>query len=286
VRVVWERGIPAEVDEAPPEPEAPRAPRPPHPVREPLIEMVELPGGTFWMGSDPAQDPLSGADERPRRQVRLGPFSMGGTPVTRGLYRLVRSTSPERWEASKDDDALPANWLSWEDAVRFCNTLSERSGLRPSYRNTDAGWTCDWDSDGYRLPTEAEWEYACRAGTDTPRFSGWDMKEAERFAWLFGNSGYREHAVGEKAPNPWGLYDMFGNVWEWCWDWYADAYDPKDLDNPKGPNVGEMRILRGDSFKGVRVVLRFAGRFVGEPELRSDDVGFRCVRGSGRQLGH
>lgn len=145
VRLVWERGIPLEHEEVPPlrrqpvmpeaveepplGPEPPPTPQPPYLVRDPLLELMALPGGTFWMGSDPALDPQVRDDERPRRQVSVGPFAMARTPVSRGLYRRVLQTSPSEWGGGKGgkDDNLPANVVSWEDAVRFCNALSAQS---------------------------------------------------------------------------------------------------------------------------------------------------------------
>jgi formylglycine-generating enzyme required for sulfatase activity len=307
VRVVWERGIPQEQMEVPPQrrpvrpgpaqgpeqspsgPEPAPAPQPPYPVQDPLLELMMLLGGLFWMGSDPALDPQAYSDEQPRRRVRVGAFAMARTPVTRGLYRALMQMSPSEWEGDKDD-SLPANYVSWKDAVRFCNALSARSGRSPCYRQAAAEWICDWEADGYRLPTEAEWEYACRAGTEAPWFWGRDAKEAVRYAWLSGNSGNKPHPVGQKDPNPWGLYDLAGNVWEWCWDWYVGAYDPQDLEQPRGPRKGEERVLRGGSFVDVPGGLRSAarlragGRFT--PVDRDGSFGFRCVRGSGRQLGH
>ena len=302
VRVVWEHGVPAEADvvrpvrrspvvgdlsqgaeEAPAAADAPLDPRPPYPLHDPLIELMALPGGTFWMGSDKTLDPQAYDDERPRRQVNLAPFAIAITPISRGLYRSVMKTLP-RVAGRTRTTTCPANNLTWKDAVGFCNALSEQSGLRPCYREADGGWKCDWDADGYRLPTEAEWEYACRAGTETPWFWGGDEKDAGRHAWFSGNSDGKPHAVGEKAANPWGLHDMAGNVWEWCWDWYAETYDPKDLDNPRGPARGAWRVLRGGSFLDGPRDLRSAVRFRVEPGARDGDVGFRCVRGSVRQL--
>ncbi len=290
IRVVWEPGtIPAEVEETQPEryrpaipepavetPEPPESsdipsePQPPYPVQDQLIEMIELPGGTFRTGN-----------EWLHREVSIQPFAMARTPVTRGLYRSLVKAPPKAWKSGRDE--LPANSVSWEDAVCFCNTLSERSGHRICYRESGTGWVCDWEADGYRLPTEAEWEYACRAGTQTPWFWGEQKEDAVHFAWFADNSSIKPHPVGEKKPNPWGLYDMAGNVWEWCWDWYA-TYDPRDLDNPEGPAEGESRVLRGGSFGVVPRSLRSARRGRFEPVGLNFDIGFRCVRGSG-QLG-
>lgn len=303
LRVLWGRGIPEEVEEPPPlprqpvvletpeeplepppEPPPPPPPQPLYPVQDPLIELMALPGGRFWMGSDQTLDPQAYDDEFPRREVRLRPFAIARTPVTRGLYRRLMPSAPSAWKGDKEDDNLPANILSWEDAVRFCNALSQQSGRTLCYQKSDSGWECDWQADGYRLPTEAEWEYACRAGSQTPWFWGAEEKDAAQYAWFSSNSGYRLQPVGTKAANSWGLYDMAGNVWEWCWDWFA-SYDPQELDNPRGPVAGKLRVLRGGSFTFEPRRLRSAARLRLEPERRVFSVGFRCVRGSGRQLG-
>lgn len=295
VRVLWGEGVPLEVEVPPPprpepqaelEPPPPREPLRPHPLQDPLIELIALPGGSFRMGSDKELDPQTRDDELPQREVRVRAFAMARTPVTRGLYRSVMPAAPWDWGRDKGDDVLPANYVSWQDAVRFCNALSERTGLAPCYREVKGGWSCDWAADGYRLPTEAEWEYACRAGTDTPWFWGGDADAARYYAWFSGISGSEPHPVGGLEPNPWGFQDMTGNVWEWCWDWYTDTYDPADTDNPRGAAQGRRRVLRGGSFGNVPGLLRSAVRLRDEPGLRFVRIGFRCVRGSVRQPDH
>ncbi|AUB83513.1 formylglycine-generating enzyme family protein [Candidatus Thiodictyon syntrophicum] len=286
VRLVWP-GERAGADLAPPPPRPPVLPpvvSAPCPVHDPLIEMVQLPGGSFRMGSDEARDPQAYDDECPSREVRVSPFAMARTPITRGLYRSLVKDAPSWWRRDKDDDALPANYVSWDDALRCCNALSERSGLKPCYRQTAAGWDCDWAADGYRLPTEAEWEYACRAGTGTPWFWGADGKDAGHYAW-FGTDWLTGsvHRVAQKLANPWGLHDMSGNCWEWCWDWYASPYDPSATEDPRGPAGGQSRGLRGGHFDKVPRSPRSADRVGIAPEVRHKLIGFRCVRGSGRQ---
>ncbi len=144
----------------------------------------------------------------------------------------------------------------------------------------------DWDqkANGYRLPTEAEWEYAVRAGTKTRWFFGDDDAELGRYAWFSGNAGNRVHPVGEKESNPWDLHDMIGNVWEWCWDWYGDySKDTAAVIDPIGPLTGVCRVLRGGAYWSGARRLRSADRIRHEPENRSDDIGVRCVRGPRRQ---
>jgi formylglycine-generating enzyme required for sulfatase activity len=211
-------------------------------------------------GLPPGQVTLS--DRRTRRSwpVDLAPFRLGTFPVTQAQYFRVTGERP----SASSGDALPVEGVSWWDAVRFCNALSERDGLPPAYR-IDAD-DIDWDrtASGYRLPTEAEWEYACRAGTAGPRYGPLDD-----IAWHRGNSAERVHRVGGKAANPWGLHDMLGNTWDWCWDVYdAEVYGP-------------YRVLRGGGWFDEHWSCRASVRRRSHPSLRLDDVGFRVAR-SGR----
>ncbi len=254
-----------------------------------LPEMLELPGGTFLMGS-PESDSQGYSDERPQHQVTVSSFAMSRYPVTRRQYRAVMKETPSKWQKNQDDDRLPANYVDWFDAVKFCNALSGQQGLQPCYRIK--GKQVEWDqqANGYRLPTEAEWEYAVRAGTTTRWFFGDKPDELERYAWFTKNvfkgiaiafTGW-VHSVGEKEPNPWGLYDLAGNVYEWCWDWYGAYSSDADAD-PVGPPTGSSRVLRGGAYCYVAWNLRSAVRNRRAPVLRDDFIGFRCVRGSRRQ---
>jgi len=257
---------------------------------DPMIQLVPLAGGAFWMGSDKRRDPSAYDDELPRRQVRLRPFLIARTPVTRGLWRRVMAAAPRPWqrpvpaEWSAGDDALPATHLDWFAALAFCNALSVRSDLPPCYQGSGEDWTCDWQADGYRLPTEAEWEFACRGGTETRWFWGDEEGGAKAHAWYRANSGFRLHPVGEKGANPFGLHDMAGNCWEWCWDWYAQRYDADQTDDPRGPGEGRWRVVRGGSFDLEPWDLRSADRAWDEPWDRFEYLGFRCVRSGPRSL--
>jgi sulfatase modifying factor 1 len=271
----------AEEAEAGLAPRAETGPEPPYVVEDPRITVVALPGGAFWMGSDPKTDPQARDDEAPRHRVRLSRFAMAEVPVSRELYRSLMGDVPAEWTGSEDEGRLPANDVSWRDAVRFCNALSEASGFTSCYREEGGDWRWDRAADGYRLPSEAEWEYACRAGTETPWFWGAEESDAGRYAWFSGNSGIRVHPVKSKAPNPWGLYDLAGNVWEWCWDWYGE-YRQEEQQDPEGPPSAGWRVLRGGSFFDMPWDLRSASRLGFGPLFRPERIGFRCVRGSGR----
>jgi sulfatase modifying factor 1 len=205
----------------------------------------------------PGQVTLS--DRRTRRSwsVDLAPYRLAAVPLTQARYAQVTCQRP----STARGDRLPVEGVSWWDAVRFCNALSGRAGLAPAYR-LDAD-IVEWDAsaDGYRLPTEAEWEYACRAGTTGPRYGHLD-----EIAWYRGNSQERIHEVGGRQPNAWGLYDMLGNVWEWCWDIYdAEVY-------------GTYRVLRGGGWFDEHWSCRASVRRRSHPTFRIDDVGFRVAR--------
>ncbi len=160
---------------------------------------------------------------------------------------------------------LPMTEMSWLDAVRFCNHLSRDEGLEPCYtlgESRDAeDVRCDWDADGYRLPSEAEWEYACRAGSTDVRYG-----ELDEIAWYRENSGGTPHDVGTRAPNAWGLHDLIGNVWEWCWD----VYDPTVY--------GPYRVFRGGGWADVPRSCRASCRRRSHPTFHMDDLGFRLAR--------
>jgi formylglycine-generating enzyme required for sulfatase activity len=255
-------------------------------VRDGPLTMIELPGGQFLMGS-PDTDELADDDEKPQHRVTVSGFRMAVTPVTAGLYNEVMQREP----VPQAQERLPAVKVTWYDAIAFCNRLSVREGYRPCYRRRFKHWVCDWHADGYRLPTEAEWEYACRTGMATRYAFGDDPERLGNYAWFAENSSGQVQTVGQKWPNRWGLYDMHGNVLEWCWDLYG-VYSPGAEVDPVGPSSGSLlRVVRSGSFHvppgvlhstlqafGSPEALRSAARGFFFPEDRRDDLGFRCVR--------
>ena len=229
------------------------------------IDMIEAPAGTFLMG-DEADGPV--------HRVRITkPFLPASVPVTQELYQAVMGDNPSRFQGSD----LPVESVSWFDAVKFCNRLSERMNLNPAYRIEDQKVSWNRESFGFRLPTEAEWEYACRAGSTT-RYSWGDLESnIGESAWYMENSQGTTQPVGQKKPNSWGLFDMHGNVWEWVWDWY-DGYPNQETVDPVGSRAGSARVVRGGCWLVGALDCRSAIRFYVEPGLRGADVGFRLSR--------
>ena len=236
------------------------------------FDMVQLPAGAFTMGSPPSEEGRRDVETQHRVVLTRG-FELGVVPVTKSLYAAVLGTTPSHFQGPQ----RPVERVSWFDAVRFCNALSAAVGLSPAYR-IGAGETpsVEWDraSAGYRLPTEAEWEYAARAGT-SHRYAGGD--DAGAVAWTEKNSGGETHAVGEKAANAWGLHDLSGNVWEWCWDWYG-AYPSEPVSDAAGPASGSGRVLRGGSWLDAARYARVAHRRERSPGNRDWYIGLRLSR--------
>ncbi|MCL1931984.1 MAG: SUMF1/EgtB/PvdO family nonheme iron enzyme [Treponema sp.] len=256
------------------------------PVNPPApVNMVRIQGGTFTMGS-PANEPRRGDNEGPQRQVTVGSFYMGKYEVTQKEYQEVMGTNPSNFKG----DNLPVEKVSWYDAIEYCNARSRKEGLTPAYtidksrkdtNNThnldDVKWVVTWNRNvnGYRLPTEAEWEYACRAGTTTAYNTGASI--TNNTGWYSDNSGSTTHPVGQKSANAWGLYDMHGNVWEWCWDWYGN-YPSGAQTDPVGASSGSFRVYRGGSWFYPAVLARSAYRIGAYPNFRLFHLGFRVLR--------
>jgi formylglycine-generating enzyme required for sulfatase activity len=233
--------------------------------------MVHMAGGKFLMG-DKEQ-----VDASPH-EVLVGPFYIDKYLVTQELYEKVTGTNPSRWKGARN----PVEQVRWSDAVTFCNKRSEMEGRQPCYDLTT--WKCNFEANGYRLPTEAEWEYACRAGAATAYFFGDTADKLKDHAWFDKNAGGRPRPVGQKQPNAWGLYDMCGNVWEWCNDFYqVDYYGEAPRDNPRGPDQGETKVVRGGAWRFGEESCRAGYRYNENPGYSDvcfgyDIYGFRCVR--------
>ena len=240
---------------------------------------VRINGATFTMGS-PASEAQRDGDET-QHQVTVSSFFMGRHQVTQREYEEVMGTNPSHFK----DSNLPVEQVSWFDAIEYCNRRSQLENLTPAYTVDGTNVTWNSQADGYRLPTEAEWEYACRAGTTTPFNTGNNITAAQ--ANYDGNYPYNNNArsqhrqrttpVGSFSANSWGLYDMHGNVSEWCWDWYW-AYPRGEQTDPTGPASGYTRVVRGGSWEDGGRYLRSAFRGGNDPSYRSFSSGFRLVR--------
>ena len=238
------------------------------------MRFVAIAGGGFWMGS-PADEPGRFANEGPRHRVHLSPYWLASTEVTRDQWRAVMGSAP----TGGGGGDLPVVGVSWCDALHYANALSAREGLRPVYRfrgSCGHGGSVTWDraADGYRLPTEAEWELAARAG-DHGLFAG--SHALEPVGWYLDNAEGRARVVAALAPNAYGLHDMSGNVWEWVWD-RLGPYTAEAQHDPVGPERGDTRILRGGSWRYEARYARVADRNWSRPGYRSPAVGFRLAR--------
>jgi len=283
-------------------------------ISKTVPEMVKVNAGSFTMGSGDSQDAFAS----PAHSVTLtNDFYISRYPVTQAQYEygMGSGTNPSYFDGSsgrspdagESQENRPVEQVSWYDAIVFCNMLSMKEGLTPVYSisgstnpsawgtvptSTNPIWNAaimDTSANGYRLPTEAEWEYTCRAGTT----SAWSYGTTEdgAYMWYSSNSGSKTHEVGQKLANPWGLYDMYGNVFEWCWDWFDDvnwnysrSFDTTSTltatgdEDPAGVSSGAVRIVRGGNWINAAPYARSAFRFGGSPDGRVNDLGFRVVR--------
>ena len=243
------------------------------------LDMAYIPGDTFWMGSP---DSVGSDDEHPRHQVTVAPFYMGKYPVTQAQWKAVMgkdSPNLKRITSERKGDQRPMIHVSWNDAQEFLEKLNAVASPVETHGRASLQ---------FRLPSEAEWEYACRAGTTTPFYFGETITTElanydGNFESAYGDGPEGEYRrqttdVGSFPPNVFGLYDMHGNVWEWCQDWYDDGYYAKSpKENPQGPSSGERRLLRGGSWINEPNGVRSAYRYGNVPVLQSYCVGFRVV---------
>ena len=251
---------------------------------------VRISAGSFQMGS-PRSESGRDYDETQHRVTITRDFYLQAHEVTQGEWRSLMGNNPSRFSSCGDD--CPVENVNWWEAVAYANALSRREGLQECYTlagcgSTDPGEDMECssvsfvglDCRGYRLPTEAEWEYAARAGTTTAWYCGSSESCVGRIAWYDDNAGGRTHPVGEKAANDWGLYDMSGNVWEWVWDWYdSDYYSSSPSRDPAGPRTGQNRGHRGGSWNYFARNVRSAYRSVSAPGSRGNRfIGFRLAR--------
>ena len=217
------------------------------------MEFVLIPAGAFTMGASDSYP-----DEQPIRTVRISrPFYLGKYEVTQAQWEAVMGYNPSAWRGQRN---LPVEQVSWEDVQAFLRRLNTEEGVAR-----------------YRLPTEAEWEYAVRAGTTTAYSFGSDVSRLDEYAWYGGNAAHTSHPVGQLKPNAWGLHDMHGNVWEWVHDWY-ETYPTGAVTDPQGPVSGVSRVFRGGGRSNVAWRCRSSSRGYRPPESRLDAVGFRVLR--------
>lgn len=239
------------------------------------VEMISLPAGEFVMGNDHGN-----ADESPAHKVKVSPFLIDKFEVTQEMFAKAQLPNPSHWQ----DPKKPVERVRWRDAKQYCNERSLLEGLKPCYNEKTVDWDCDFTANGYRLPTEAEWEYAARYGAPDAQTPPEQLRQS---AWFAENAGEKTHAVGQKKPNAAGIFDMDGNVSEWCEDVYKpDYYKQSPTQDPTGPASPEkdvLRVMRGGNWKSSADMCRPTvrqGQRTGNTDacFYTDFCGFRCVR--------
>ena len=244
-------------------------------------DMILIPADTFQMGNTGAYS--GDSDEKPVHTVTISKaFYMSKYEVTQKQYQAVMGNNPSHFKGEN----LPVERVTWYNAVAFCNALSQQEGKTPCYTINGTNVSCNWDANGYRLPTEAEWEYAAKAGTSTDFYNGSLTNtnctpidaNLDNIAWYCGNANGTTHPVGQKQANAFGLYDMTGNVCEWCWDWWSNSYSSTTVIDPTGASTGSYRVYRGGSWYGNADQCRSTYREYRTPSFNYDYIGFRIVR--------
>ncbi len=251
------------------------------------MKFRRIPSGRFYMGSHESDEFIRN-NERPQHRITITqPLFMGVYLVTQEDFQRLMEFNPS---VSTEDPKCPVDNVTWFSALEFCNKLSDEEGLSRYYelKNIKRRATGMIDKadvtvlggEGYRLPTEAEWEYSCRAGSITPWCFGDQVLEVGQYAWYFDNAQMETQPIGGKKPNSWGLYDMHGNVMEWCFDWYGEFYyqQSAEEENPLGPDNGTARSLRGGAWQFGAEATRSAYRNSCNPETSSSVIGFRVTR--------
>ena len=241
--------------------------------------LVLIPAGPFSLGNTGSYE--GEYDEKPPVTIIISkPFYISKYEITQQQYKAVMGNNPSEFKG----DNLPVEQVSWYDALNFCNALSQSEGLTPCYTINGTKVTSDFEANGYRLPTEAEWEYAAKAGTKTDFYSGKLTYSGnspidpnlDKIAWYSANSSNTTHPVGQKTPNAFGLYDMSGNVWEWCWDRYAE-YPSKETKDYQGPEIGTYRVYRGGGWRNLAWYCRSTNRDRNYLDDKNNSLGFRVV---------
>ena len=242
--------------------------------------LVLIPAGPFSLGNTGSYE--GEYDEKlPVTIIISKPFYISKYEITQQQYKAVMGNNPSEFKG----DNLPVEQVSWYDALNFCNALSQSEGLTPCYTINGTKVTSDFEANGYRLPTEAEWEYAAKAGTKTDFYSGKLTYSGnspidpnlDKIAWYSANSSNTTHPVGQKTPNAFGLYDMSGNVWEWCWDRYAE-YPSKETKDYQGPEIGTYRVYRGGGWRNLAWYCRSTNRDRNYLDDKNNSLGFRVVK--------
>jgi formylglycine-generating enzyme required for sulfatase activity len=252
-------------------------------------EMIPVKGGSYMMGCTSEQSNCDD-DESPMVEVNVKDFLIGKYEVTQDLWEEVTGKNPSKFKGG----SLPVESVSWYEAIEFCNQLSVLEGLEPVYKidkttidpnnkneYDKSKWTVEFDpnANGYRLPLETEWELAARSGNvraaDQTLYSG--NNDIEEVAWYYGNSENETKEVGSKSPNGLGIYDMSGNVWEWCWSWKA-GYASESITRYTGPESGSSRVYRGGSWFSEAKYCRVSPRGSDNPEYKDTGIGLRLAK--------
>lgn len=251
-------------------------------ISNPKPKMVMVEGGTFKMS--PKEN---GVDPKTKKKIvydiSVSSFEMSKFEVTVAdwkAYTMANNMNmPARPSWGWNDD-YPITNISWTDAVKYCNWLSKENNLKPAYSKKGDKYVCDFSADGYRLPSEAEWEYAAKGGNKSKNFTYSGSNDLEMIAWYANNSRKSPKEIGTKLANELGLHDMSGNVWEWCWNYYSPIYHlAEKRDNPIGPDRGEKRSVRGGSWDSSKLeYLKPSNQLSWNPNSTNEFFGFRVVR--------